>query len=91
MMKLVHSSTAFEKDVARLIRRNKDMEKLKPVILSLSEGKKLDPMYRDHKLSGNYYGCRDCHIESDWILIYKCDEENLYLIRTGTHSDLFNK
>jgi len=91
MMKRVHSSTAFEKDIKRLIRRKKDMEKLKSVIRSLVCGEKLDPIYRDHKLTGNYYGCRDCHVESDWLLIYKYDEETLSLIRTGTHADLYKK
>ena len=91
MMKRVHSSMAFEKDIERLIRRNKDMEKLKSVIRSLGRGEKLDQIYRDHKLTGNYYRCRDCHIESDWLLIYKYDEETLFLIRTGTNSDLFKK
>ena len=91
MMKRVHSSNAFEKDIERLMRRNKDIEKLKSAIRSLVRGEKLDQIYRDHKLSGDYYGCRDCHIESDWLLIYKYDEETLFLIRTGTHSDLFKK
>ncbi len=91
MMKRIQSSTAFEKDVERLIKRNKDMEKLKSVIRSLVRGEKLDPIYRDHKLAGNYAGYRDCHIESAWLLIYRYDEETLFLIRTGTHSDLFKK
>ena len=91
MMKRIRSSSAFEKDVERLITRSKDMEKLKSVISSLMRGEKLDQIYRDHKLTGNYYGCRDCHIESDWLLIYKFDEETLFLIRTGTHADLFKK
>jgi mRNA interferase YafQ len=91
MMRRVHGSTTFERDVERLLRRKKDMEKLKSVIRSLIRGEKLDPIYRDHKLAGNYYGCRDCHIESDWLLIYKYDGETLFLIRTGTHSDLFKK
>ncbi len=91
MMKRVHSSTDFEKDIEGLIRRNKDMEKLKSVIRSLGRGEKLDQIYHDHKLTGNYYRCRDCHIESDWLLIYKYDEETLFLIRTGTHSGLFKK
>jgi mRNA interferase YafQ len=89
MTKKVHISTAFEKDIERQARRNKDMEKIKSVIRSLVRGEKLDQIYQGHKLSGNYYGCIDCHIESDWLLIYKYDEENLFLIRTGTHSDLF--
>ncbi len=91
MMKRIRSSSAFEKDVERLITRSKDMEKLKSVISSLMRGEKLDQIYRDHKLTGNYYGCRDCHIESDWLLIYIFDEETLFLIRTGTHADLFKK
>ena len=81
----VHSSTAFEKDIKRQIGRGKDIEKLKSLIRSLVSREKLDPIYRDHKLAGNYYGCRDCHIESDWLLIYKYDEEALFLIRTGAH------
>ena len=91
MMKRVNSSTAFEKDIEKLSRRSKDMERLKSVIRSLARGEKLDPIYRDRKLTGNYYGCRDCHVESDWLLIYKYDEETLSLIRTGTHPDLFKK
>ena len=83
MMKRVHSSTTFEKDVERLIKRNKDMEKLKSVIRSLVRGEMLDQIYRDHKLTGNYYGCKDCHIEADWLLIYKYNEDTLFLIRTG--------
>ena len=89
MMRKIHSSTAFEKDIERQTRRNKDMEKLKSVIHSLARGEKLDQIYQEHKLMGTYYGCRDCHIESDWLLIYKYDEETLSLIRTGTHADLF--
>ncbi|MHB8092370.1 MAG: type II toxin-antitoxin system YafQ family toxin [Syntrophales bacterium] len=89
MMKRIHGSTAFEKDIERQLRRGKDMEKLKSVIRSLGRGEKLDSIYQDHKLAGNYYGCRDCHIESDWLLIYKYDENTLFLLRTGTHSDLF--
>jgi mRNA interferase YafQ len=89
MMKKIHSSTAFQKDIERQTRRNKDMEKLKSIIRSLLREEKLDKIYQEHKLSGNYYDCMDCHIESDWMLIYKYDEENLFLIRTGTHSDLF--
>jgi len=91
IMKEVHTSTAFEKDIERLIKRNKDMEKLKSAIHSLVRGEKLDQLYRDHKLTGNYDGYRDCHIESDWLLIYKYDEDTLFLVRTGTHSDLFKK
>jgi mRNA interferase YafQ len=89
MVKQVNSSTAFEKDIEKLNRRYKDMEKLKSIVRSLVNGEKLDQIYRDHKLTGNYYSYRECHIESNWLLIYKLDNEVLFLIRTGTHNDLF--
>jgi mRNA interferase YafQ len=89
MVKKVNSSTAFEKDIERLNKRNKDMEKLKSIVRSLVQGEKLDQIYQDHNLAGNYYPYRECHIESNWLLIYKLDYEVLFLIRTGTHNDLF--
>jgi mRNA interferase YafQ len=55
------------------------------------EGQLLEPKYRDHQLSGNWQGHRDCHIEPDWLLIYKITDADLYLERTGSHSDLFKK
>ena len=51
----------------------------------------LDPIHRDHKLTGNYAGRRNCHIESDWLLIYKFENEFIFFERMGTHSDLFKK
>ncbi|MHB8280658.1 MAG: type II toxin-antitoxin system YafQ family toxin [Candidatus Humimicrobiaceae bacterium] len=89
MTKRVHSSTVFEKDIERLARRNKDMEKLKSIVRSLVRKEKLDQLYQEHKLTGDYYGYRECHIESDWLLIYRYDKETLFLTRTGTHADLF--
>lgn len=61
------------------------------VIEILANGGKLDAKYRDHDLSGNYKGTRECHIEPDWLLIYEIKEDILVLMlsRTGTHSDLF--
>jgi mRNA interferase YafQ len=55
----------------------------------LAENGHLPPQYRDHPLTGNWAGHRDCHIAPDWLLLYKIDKENLVLERTGTHSDLF--
>ena len=68
------------------------MSKLKDIITKLVNQEMLAPKYRDHKLIGNYQGRRECHIQSDWLLIYKLiPEENLIVFeRTGTHSDLFN-
>ena len=79
----------FKKDVKRLQKRGKDMEKLKSVIDKLLENQKLEPRYKDHALTGNWNGYRDCHIEPDWLLIYKISENHLYLVRSGSHSDLF--
>jgi mRNA interferase YafQ len=79
----------FKKDVKRMRKRGKDLEKIKPVIDQLVAGEPLPAKHRDHKLGGNWIGRRDCHIEPDWILIYKLTEDELLLERTGTHSDLF--
>ena len=61
------------------------------VVDTLVAEKVLDEQYHDHSLSGNYEGFRECHIEPDWLLVYKIDKNELilYLFRTGTHSDLF--
>jgi len=65
------------------------MSRLRELILLLVEQKALPARYRDHPLRGNWKHHRDSHIEPDWLLIYKIDENDLYLVRTGTHSDLF--
>jgi len=81
----------FGKDVKRAERRGKNLEKFKIVVRTLLSGQLLDPIHRDHKLIGDYLGRRDCHIESDWILIYKIENNHLIFERMGTHSDLFRK
>ncbi|MBN1553810.1 MAG: type II toxin-antitoxin system YafQ family toxin [Phycisphaerae bacterium] len=81
----------FEKDVKRCKRRGKHFEKFRILAQTLLSGKPLDPIHRDHKLIGNHVGRRDCHIESDWVLLYKIDGKNLIFERMGTHSDLFKK
>ena len=87
----IHYTTQFKKDYKRIKKQNKNLSKLRAVIEKLVEGQVLKPKYRDHQLSGNWHGHRDCHIEPDWILIYKVTDNDLYLERTGTHSDLFKK
>ena len=87
----IHYTTQFKKDYKRIKKQNKDLSKLRTVIDKLSLGKLLEPTYRDHPLSGNWKNHRDCHIEPDWILIYRITAEGLYLERTGSHSDLFKK
>ncbi len=79
----------FRRDVKLALKRGKDLEKLREVILMLLECRQLPPRYRDHPLAGEWKRYRDCHIEPDWILIYKIDGDDLYLVRTGAHSDLF--
>jgi len=79
----------FKKDYKRCIKRRYEIVKLRTVIELLTNDKKLDARYRDHSLLGEYRDCRESHIEPDWLLIYKITEKELILIRTGTHTDLF--
>ena len=65
------------------------MAKLREVILLLLEGNPLPARFKEHPLSGEWKLYRDCHIEPDWLLLFKIDEDDLHLVRTGTHSDLF--
>lgn len=81
----------FERDLKLAIRRGKNVEKFKIIARALVAGHPLDSIHRDHRLVGNYSGRRDCHIESDWLLIYKVDGDRLIFERMGTHSDLFKK
>ena len=83
------SVAQFRRDVKLGGKRGNDMSKLRDAILPLSAGSPLPARYKDHSLGGNWAHHRDCHIEPDWLLIYKIDEDDLYLVRTGTHSDLF--
>ena len=87
----LYYTTQFKKDYKRIKKQNKDVAKLKIVIENLVKGKLLEPRYRDHQLSGNWEGHRDCHIEPDWLLIYRITADNIYLERTGSHSELFKK
>ncbi|MEW6186786.1 MAG: type II toxin-antitoxin system YafQ family toxin [Thermodesulfobacteriota bacterium] len=79
----------FEKDIKREKKRKKNLEKIKMIIRSLVVQEPLDPIHRDHKLEGNWKGRRECHIESDWLLIYKLEKNQIIFERTGTHSDLY--
>ncbi len=88
-MKKIIRTNRFEKDVKKMKKRGKSFDNFKKIIITLAKGLTLDPKYKDHKLVGNYMGTRECHIEPDWLLIYEAREEELILVRTGTHSDLF--
>ena len=85
----IFRTSQFKRDVKKALRRGKDPEKLKEVIKLLISGKTLPARYKDHPLKGDYRDCRDCHIEPDWLLIYRIHGDELQLIRTGSHSDLF--
>jgi len=87
----IHYTTQFKKDYKKLKKRNKDLSKIRTVIEKLAAGQLLEPKYNDHPLVGNWKGHRDCHIEPDWLLIYRITFDGLYLERTGTHSDLYKK
>ncbi len=80
----------FKKDLKNIKKRGFDENKLWAVIELLASETTLPPKNCDHNLTGNYQGCRECHIEPDWLLVYeiKKDELLLILIRTGSHSDL---
>jgi len=80
---------SFKKDYKRLQKRGYDMEKLRRVMKCLISGEPLEERLKDHPLRGKYAGARDCHIEPDWVLIYAIVDDELRLLRTGTHTDLF--
>ena len=85
------TSNQFKKDLKLAQKRGLDMSLLKEVVNKLAKGEKLEIKYRDHQLTGDYCKFRECHIEPDWLLVYKIEdlELELLLFRTGTHSDLF--
>lgn len=81
----------FKRDLKLAKKQGKDINKLFEIIGIIAEGKKLDEKYRDHNLSGDYAGCRECHVEPDWLLVYEVMDNVLVLMiyRVGTHSELF--
>lgn len=81
----------FKRDVRKAEKRGKDMAKLRSLIVLLLEEEPLSERYRDHPLRGDWVGYRDVHIEPDWLLIYRIVGDELQLIRTGTHADLFEE
>ncbi|KXU04972.1 type II toxin-antitoxin system YafQ family toxin [Streptococcus oralis] len=85
------TTTQFKKDLKRMKKRGLNLQKLHTVLTQLQQGKTLDANYRDHALTGNYIGFRECHIEPDWLLVYTIDKGKLVLVasRTGSHADLF--
>ena len=88
-MKQIRMSNEFTRDLKRIKKRGKLLSKLNILVDLLVLGKKLGVKYREHKLSGNYRGKMECHIEPDWLLIYEVSVDFIILYRTGSHADLF--
>ena len=90
-MLTIKYESSFRKDYKRIKKRGYDISLLEDTIGMLANQETIPPRYRDHNLSGEYSHCRECHITPDWLLIYEIDhgELILYLMRTGSHSDLF--
>lgn len=87
----IKQTNSFKKELKLLKKRNYNLELMTPIVNKLASGEKLEKKYKDHELSGNFKGYRECHIQPDWLLIYTIDNNELILTltRTGTHSDLF--
>jgi mRNA interferase YafQ len=90
-MREVYETRQFRNDIKKIKKRGNNLGKLKRVVEIIASGAARNPRFRDHALGGQWMGSRDCHIEPDWLLIYRIDGESLYLERTGSHSDLFKK
>ena len=88
-MREIEYSGQFKRDLKKVKKRGKNMEKIKEPLQLLIEEKSIPGVYLDHSLSGNWNGCRDLHIEPDWLLIYRLVGTVVRFERTGTHSDLF--
>jgi len=89
-MRLPSYSGQFKRDLKRIKKRGKDVEKLKVSMQLLIEDRPLPEQYLDHPLKGDWKDCRDLHIEPDWLLIYRLKIDAVHFERTGTHSDLFD-
>ena len=91
MNRKVYETTQFKKDYKLMKKRGLNINLLKDCIRILVAEEELPPKYRDHSLTGNWSGYRECHIQTDWLLIYRIENNNLILVlsRTGSHSDLF--
>lgn len=84
-------TNSFRRDYKNISKRGYNLALLKEVVEILAGGEPLPERYRDHALTGDFLGCRECHIRPDWLLIYQIENKDLilYLTRTGSHSDLF--
>lgn len=92
-MRLIKTTNQFEKQLRLMGKRGKDLAKLHAVVQRLASDEALQPRHRDHQLTGNLADFRECHIEPDWLLVYRLgilgDKPAIFLTGTGTHADLF--
>ena len=84
-------SSKFKRDAKKAERQGKDLDKLDALLVLLIQQKRIPAWYRDHPLRGNLRGYREAHIEPDWLVMYRIVGDELHLVRTGTHSDLFQE
>ena len=89
--KTLRRTSQFKRDFKRAKKRGKDLGKLRSAVEALAAGRALEERLRDHALLGGYQGSRECHVEPDWLLIYEATPDEVILIRTGTHADLFDR
>ena len=85
------TTTAFERDLRRVRKQGKDLDKLETIVDLLQAQEQLPARCRPHPLRGDWAGHRDCHVDPDWLLLYKVTEKELILVRTGSHSELFGR
>lgn len=85
----IRQTSRFRRDIKRILRQGADISRLEAVVSSLVDEEPLDEGYRDHTLIGNWRGFRECHIQPDWLLIYRIEVGELQLARTGSHAELF--
>ncbi len=88
-MRRLKTTKRFERDLKRVRKRGKRLDKLWSVVDRLLNDEPLEARLREHTLSGQWQSFRECHIEADWLLIWRETEESLILVRTGSHSNLF--
>ena len=92
---IVKYSSTFKKSLKRLVKQNKNLDKMFYVIEKLANQEELEPKYKNHKLINDKYykNCGECHIEPDWLLVYRYEKSQLILlmVNTGSHSEVFNK
>lgn len=89
-MRRVRTTGRFERDLKAARKRGKTLDRLWLVVDALARGERLPARYRVHKLSGQWSGFWECHVEPDWLLIWYDEDENLELVRLGSHADLFD-